>query len=338
MAVPEPAKLTVAAVGDIMLGTDFPEDRLPEHDGRGLLAEVAPTLRAADVAFGNLEGVLMDGGEPVKVCKDPKVCFLFRSPTRYARTLKEAGFDVMSLANNHARDFGETGRSSSMTALDEAAIWHSGRVGDVAEWEQGGRRVALIAFSFTSGSHPLNDTAGARALVAELAPRNDIVIVSFHGGAEGGDATRVPFTTERFFDEDRGNVVEFARAVVEAGADLVLGHGPHVARAIEVYRDRLIAYSLGNFATYFGISVEGLKGVAPILEATVDCEGRLLQGRIVSAIQVRPDGVRLDAQQRAFHLIRDMTALDLSGGGLLFDESGGFRPARPIEGQCAAGT
>ena len=204
-------------------------------------------------------------------------------------------------------------------------------------WEQDGRRIALIAFSFTSGSHPLNDTEGARALVTELAAANDLVIVSFHGGAEGGDATHVPFAMEHFFGEDRGNVVEFGRAMVDAGADLVLGAGPHVARAIEVYHERLIAYSLGNFATYFGISVEGMKGYAPILKATIDGDGRLLEGRIVSALQVRPDGVRPDPQQRAFHLVRDMTQADLGGGGLVFDESGGFRPAQPPAGSCATG-
>jgi poly-gamma-glutamate capsule biosynthesis protein CapA/YwtB (metallophosphatase superfamily) len=335
-AAPACRKFTVAAVGDIMLGTDFPKDTLPVDDGRGLLAEVAPMLRVADIAFGNLEGVLMDGGEPVKKCQDPKVCFLFRSPARYAQTLKDAGFDVLSLANNHARDFGEAGRSSSMAALDAAGIRHSGRVGDVALWEQDGRRIALIAFSFTTGSNPLNDTEAARALVAELAAQNDIVIVSFHGGAEGGDATRLPFTMETFFGEERGNVVEFARATVDAGADLVLGHGPHVARAMEVYRGRLIAYSLGNFATYFGISVEGLKGYAPLLQATIDGDGQLLDGQLTSGIQRRPDGVKLDPQQRAYRLVRDMTELDLSGGALLFDENGGFRPAQAPGGACAA--
>ncbi len=333
-AAPACTRLTVAAVGDVMLGTDYPQNTLAADDGRGLLAPVAPELRAADIAFGNLEGVLMDGGEPVKTCKDAKVCYLFRSPARYARTLGDAGFDVMSLANNHARDFGETGRSSSMAALEGAGIRHSGRIGDVAAWTQNGRRIALVGFSFTSGSHPLNDLEGARALVADLAAHNDIVIVSFHGGAEGGDATRIPFTMERFVGEDRGNVFEFARAMVDAGADLVLGHGPHVARAIEVYRERLIAYSLGNFATYFGISIEGPKGYAPILEAALDGAGRLLDGRIVSAVQVRPEGVRPDPQQHAFHLIREMSALDLSGGALVFEEDGRFRPVHPVSENC----
>lgn len=319
--------LDIAAVGDIMLGSDYPEDRLPPDDGRGLLAAVVPELRAADIAFGNLEGVLMDGGEPVKKCQDPKVCFLFRSPARYAGTLADAGFDVMSLANNHARDFGEAGRSSSMAALDAAGIRHSGRIGDIASWEQAGRRIALVAFSFTSGSHPLNDLAGARALVGELRADHDLVIVSFHGGAEGGDATHLPFGTERFFGEDRGDVVAFGRAMVDAGAALVIGHGPHVPRAIEVWNGHLVAYSLGNFSTWFGISIAGPKGYAPLLRATLDDSGRLVAGRIVSALQERPDGLRLDPGQQAARLIRSMTEADLRGGGLLFDAEGGFRPA-----------
>src|SRR5688572_13113826 len=112
--------LTLAAVGDMMLGTDFPENTLPDDDGLSFFDSVAPLLEAPDVTFGNLEGVLQDGGEPVKQCKDTRICFLFRSPARYATYFKLAGFDALSLANNHARDFGETGRSSSMTALDSA--------------------------------------------------------------------------------------------------------------------------------------------------------------------------------------------------------------------------
>ena len=99
--------------------------------------------------------------------------------------------------------------------------------------------------------------------MAQLAATHDIVIVSFHGGAEGNGAEMLPFAREIFAGEDRGNVVEFAHAMVDAGADLVLGHGPHVVRPMELYRDRLIAYSLGNFATYYGISVEGIRGIAP---------------------------------------------------------------------------
>src|SRR6185295_5932700 len=234
--------LTVTAVGDMMLGTDYPENILPDDDGVAFLAGVTPLLNTADVTFGNLEGVLLDGGEPVKQCKDARICFLFRSPTRYARYLADAGFDVMSLANNHARDFGEEGRSSSMAALDAVGIHHSGREGTTASWIANGRRVALVAFAPNVGSNLLNEPDIARAMVAELAATHDVVIVSFHGGAEGNGAEVLPFAREIFVGEDRGDVVQFARAMVDAGADLVLGSGPHVVRAMELYHDRLIAY------------------------------------------------------------------------------------------------
>src|SRR6185503_11524827 len=82
-------------------------------------------------------------------------CYVFRSPTRYATYLRDAGFDVMSLANNHAQDFGDPGRDSSMRALDDVGIKHSGRDGDIAEWTTHGRHFALVAFAPNVGSHQL---------------------------------------------------------------------------------------------------------------------------------------------------------------------------------------
>ena len=290
-----------------MLGTDFPENILPDDDGVGFLSAVTPILSAPDVTFGNLEGVLQDGGEPVKQCKDTRICFLFRTPTRYAQYLAAAGFDVMSLANNHARDFGEDGRSSTMAALDSVGIRHSGREGTVASWIANGRRVALVAFAPNVGSNSLNDPQIGLPLVTQLAATHDIVIVSFHGGAEGNGAEVLPFAREIFAGEDRGDVVEFAHAMVDAGADLVLGHGPHVVRPMELYRDRLIAYSLGNFATYYGISVEGIRGIAPILLATLDDDGRFVSGRIEATAQIRPAGPSLDPAHAVTDLLRTLT-------------------------------
>jgi len=275
-------RITVAAVGDMMLGTDYPDNHLPDDDGANFLAAVTPQLSSADLAFGNLEGVLLDGGEPAKKCKDPAACYLFRSPPRYADHFLAAGFDVLSLANNHARDFGEEGRTATMEALDAAAILHSGREGEFASLEIDGLTVALLAYAVTKDSNMMLDYALAEATVAEFAETHDIVIVSFHGGAEGVNATNLPFAEEEYYDEPRGDVVLFARCMVDAGADLVIGHGPHVVRAVERYKGRLIAYSLGNFATYYGISVAGIKGIAPILMATLDGEGRFVEGEIVS--------------------------------------------------------
>ncbi len=314
--------LTVTAVGDIMMGTDFPENILPDDDGVGFLEAVTPLLSTADVTFGNFEGVLMDGGEPVKQCKNPKICFLFRTPTRYAAYLQRAGFDVMSLANNHARDFGEEGRSSSMAALDAVGIRHSGREGTVASWIANGRRVALVAFAPNVGSNSLNDPQIGLPLVTQLAATHDIVIVSFHGGAEGNGAEIMPFARELFAGEDRGNVVEFGRAMVDAGADLVLGHGPHVVRPMEIYRDRLIAYSLGNFATYYGISVEGIRGIAPILQVELDDDGRFVAGRIEATTQLRPAGPSLDPARAVITLMKTLTDSAFPDGQLQIADDG----------------
>jgi hypothetical protein len=330
--VPPPAEtppptVTIAAVGDMMLGTDYPENHLPDDDGAGFLADVAPVLAAADVAFGNLEGVLADGGEPAKKCSNPQRCWVFRSPTRYAEHYRNAGFDVLSLANNHARDFGVDGRTATMRALDGVGIHHSGREGEFASFEANGLSIAMLAYAVTRDSNMLLDYELARDTVAEHARTHDIVIVSFHGGAEGTGALHLPFADEEYYGEPRGDVVLFARMMVDAGADLVLGHGPHVVRAVERYQERLIAYSLGNFATYYGISVDGLKGVAPILVVTLDPEGRFLEGEIVSTRQLRPAGPSIDPGRRALNMIRDLSFEDFGSPGLAFSPDGTLTPA-----------
>lgn len=320
---PPPRKpLTILSVGDMMIGTDFPDNRLPDDDALSFFDDVSALLQSADLTFGNLEGVLVDGGTPAKRCKNPSACYLFRSPTRYAALFRETGFDALSLANNHARDFGEEGRDASMAALDNVGIYHSGRKGTYAEWLVDDKRVAMAAFAVTRESNSMLEIAPASEMVFELAERNDIVIVSFHGGAEGLDAMHVPFSEEIYYDEPRGDVVRFARSMVDAGADLVLGHGPHVVRAAEIYADRFIAYSLGNFATYYGISVAGLKGVAPILETTLSPEGTLLSARIHSTRQIRPAGPTMDPQGRALQWIRDLSRTDFGLDALTFDADG----------------
>jgi len=319
-------RISIASVGDMMIGTDYPDNHLPDDDGVGFLAAVTPTLSAADVTLGNLEGVLVDGGEPGKKCSNPNACYLFRSPTRYAELYRRAGFDVLSLANNHARDFGEEGRSSTMAALAAAGIHHSGREGDFASFTVDDLRVAVLAYAVTKESNMMLDYELAEETVAEYAATHDIVVVTFHGGAEGADVTNLPFAEEEYYGEPRGDVVLFARRMVDAGADLLIGHGPHVVRAIERYKDRLIAYSLGNFATYYGISVAGIKGIAPILLTTLDGEGRFIEGRIVSTVQLRPAGPSIDPQQRALNMMRGLSIEDFENPGIHFEQDGRLLP------------
>ena len=321
----------------MMIGTDYPENHLPDDDGVSFLADVAPALSAADIAFGNLEGVLVDGGEPGKKCSNPSACYLFRSPARYAEHYRAAGFDVLSLANNHARDFGEEGRTASMEAITAAGMSHTGREGDFASLEINGISVAVLGYAVTKNSNMLLDYDLAEQTISEYGETHDVVIISYHGGAEGRDVTHVPFAEEEYYGEPRGDVVRFSRMAVDVGADLVIGHGPHVIRGMERYKDRLIAYSLGNFATYYGISVEGIKGIAPILMATLDGEGKFVDGNVVSTIQIRPAGPSVDDENRALKLIRGLSVQDFGQSGLVFGDDGTIKPVKrpPVPASCS---
>ena len=300
--------ITVIGVGDIMMGTNYPENKLPENDGAFLMKNVESYLQDADITFGNLEGTLLDSGGTAKKCKDPKVCYAFRTPVSYVKNLVNAGFDVMSLANNHAGDFGETGRASSMMTLDSAGIHHAGQiVKKFVTFDKDSIRYGMVAFAPNSGCVNLNDLEGARQLVVHLDSICDIVIVSFHGGAEGAQYQNVPRTNELFYGENRGNVYEFSHAMIDAGADIVFGHGPHVTRAIEVYQDRFIAYSLGNFCTYRGISVNGVNGLSPIIKVYTDPQGKFYKGLIIPTYQSYGTGVRVDPQNQVIKKIQELT-------------------------------
>lgn len=213
-----------------------------------------------------------------------------------------------------------------MQALDTVGLRHTGRVNDVAKWKVKGHKVAWIAYAPFGGSHDLLDIPLAVKQIKKLAIKNDLVFVSIHAGAEGKDVKHVPFKSEEFYGEDRGDVVKFSRAVIDAGADLVIGHGPHVPRAMELYKNRLIAYSLGNFLTYQGIRITGDNGVAPILTVTLSAKGDFKQGQLISARQHRPKGTLLDPQFRAAKLIEELTLDDFPATGLHFSKTGLIKP------------
>jgi poly-gamma-glutamate capsule biosynthesis protein CapA/YwtB (metallophosphatase superfamily) len=326
-AHPSQTEISFTAVGDVMLGSAWPNGGwLPPDDGTGLLAEVAPILSASDITFGNLEGPMVDDGTSTKCPEASSRCYAFRVPTRYGRYLKEAGFDVMSLANNHALDFGAAGRQSSKRVLDSLGIAHSGEVGDIAHLRVKGKQIALIAFTTYDTSYNLNNLEMARQLVRDLATRADLVVVSFHGGGEGAGYQHVPYASELFLGENRGNLRQFAHAVIDAGAALVIGHGPHVVRGMEIYRGHLIAYSLGNFATYGSFNLSGPQGLSLILQARLAADGRFLGGRIHPVRQERPGGPRLDPNRAIIPLLTQLSQQDFGASAVRISADGVISP------------
>ena len=125
-----------------------------------------------------------------------------------------------------------------------------------------------------------------------------------------------------FYGENRGDVYRFSHALIDAGADVIFGHGPHVTRAIEVYNQRFIAYSLGNFCTYRGISVSGVNGQAPIVKIFTDREGKFLKGRIIPTVQTYGEGVRVDPQNQAIKKIQELTKKDFPESQIQIAENG----------------
>jgi poly-gamma-glutamate capsule biosynthesis protein CapA/YwtB (metallophosphatase superfamily) len=305
--------ITIAAGGDIMMASTFPnETRMPPNDGKDTFTAVAPIFQKADIAFGNLEGPIVDGGVSAK-CGNRPNCFAFRTPTRYGKYLKEAGFDILSLANNHAADFGDNGRNSTRKVLDELGIKHAGSDKDqfaMTTLEVKGKKIAFIAFATNSITPNVNDLVFAKQLVEKANKQADIVVVSFHGGAEGSGNTRVPQRTEIFFGEQRGNLPLFSKTVIDAGADLVLGHGPHVLRGMEIYKDRLIHYSLGNFATYGWFQIAGATAETMVLEVKLDADGKFIEGKI-NPFVLRDRGIlTADSTKSAISTVRKLSQLD----------------------------
>jgi hypothetical protein len=309
----------IIAVGDIMAGTSYPSaahlnpalyegiqvDTLLDHELLGI-------LRGADITFGNLEGVLQDSRTPA--AKSCARCFSFRSPEYYAKIFAEAGFNVMSLANNHSGDFGEAGRKATMGALDRAGIAYAGLdqpgVRTVTLTVANGTRVGMVAVAPNVGTVHMHDLDGVVEIVRGLKQNHDIVIVSFHGGAEGMQATRVTRQREIHMGEDRGNVHDFAHRMVATGADLILGHGPHVPRAVEIVNDRLVAYSLGNFWTYGLMLNWGTLGIGPVLDAYLTPDGRIAGFRIHSTRQAGLGVPHIDPLGEAERLTLDLTRRD----------------------------
>lgn len=321
--------LTFAFTGDIMTGTTFPDSvnnsHIPADEGRHLFENVKEILRRADIAAGNLEGVIAPilTGSPKK-CKDPNLCYAFRMPEYMTVRIKDAGFDFLNVANNHSNDFGIEGLNSTLANLEESGMAYAGVAGrcPTAVIEKNGLKIGFASFAPGGYAPSVNDYSRLRSTVERLRGDCDIIVVSMHAGAEGAGYSRTPEEEEIFHGEKRGNVRKFAHEAIDAGADIVWGHGPHVVRGAELYKNRIVMYSLGNFCTPYRMSLSGLCGEAPIAEIRVDSEGKFLDGKIHSFLQRHGAGPAADPAGKAALQIRNLSRLDFPDSPLNISESG----------------
>lgn len=316
--------VTIVCTGDIMLGSNFPNNSyLPPDSGKSLLQAVNDLLGNATLTFGNLEGALLNDGGTSKKCEDMTKCYAFRMPEYMAKRLVEAGFDFVSIANNHSGDFGDAGRLNTQRTLNENNIKYAGLTSCPSViFSANGVVYGFCAFSPFTGTQDILLYDTAKTIVHTLDSLCDIVIVSMHAGAEGATHRNVTRKTEIFYDEDRGNVYEFAHLMIDAGADLIIGHGPHVTRAVELYKGRFIMYSLGNFCTYARFNLKGSNGVAPIIKVYLSSSGEFIKAQVYSVKQIGEGITVTDPSNSALKEIIELTGFDFQEVQLEITNSG----------------
>ena len=337
------APVRVCAGGDVTLGTnldtawarkaakrmrkDFRLDDKPAT----LLAPLRSLVSSADILLLNIESAIGAGRTDAKCGRRSRNCYAFRSPPSSApalRALVPGKTIVGNVANNHALDAGARGRDSTVAALERVGILVTGY--DTLATPvptPAGDTIGVLGF-YTSAEMPdARDTAAVFRHVARAFGRYPIVIATMHLGAEGRDAQRTADSTEIFLGIDRGNPVAFAEAAVRGGAALVVGHGPHVLRALE-WSDRgaLIAYSLGNLLTYGPFTLTEPLNRGAVLCATFDASGRVANAAVGSTVQRAPGVLETDPSARAAALTDSLGRVDFPATGARVSPTGEIRP------------
>jgi hypothetical protein len=260
----------------------------------------------------------------------PAPCYAFRTPTALAPRLLEAGFTHVNLANNHANDYGVPARLATERRLDSLGIETYGPLGetvlDTVRRGDSSTVVGVVGFATYPFAYDLLDVERSRAVVDSVRRLADVLVVTFHGGTEGAAAGHVGSGPEFLGREPRGDLRNWAHAMIEAGADAVVGHGPHVLRGVEFYRGHPIVYSLGNFLNYRGFALGGPLGVTAVLRLELAGDGRFRHGRLSPMIQEPQRGPRPDPGAAAIGLVRQLSDDDFGPTAARITDAGEIAP------------
>ena len=352
------AQIRIKAVGDVMMGSYTPSTIIPPNNGQVFVDSIARYLDSADITFGNLEGVFINGDVKPQKCSEKSRkahrCYEFGMPDTLGYTLKKLNFDIMSMDNNHNSDYGWQGVRHTKKKLDEVGIHYASKKSPsiikfpyqrdstviqkdtffifsplkVSEYQTTFKitdtiEIAIVAFGHSSISYHVGNLDSTRKIIEQLSKKHNIVLVSFHGGAEGTSAQHVKDETESYYGENRGNVYRFAHTAIDAGADMVIGHGPHVLRAFEIYKNKFICYSLGNFLTYGNVNIREVKGLGAIIDINIDpITGEFISGKVIPTRQVDRGIPAYDHTGEALKVISTLTKSDFPDGNVDIRENG----------------
>jgi hypothetical protein len=243
----------------------------------------------------------------------------------YARALPASGIKIVNLANNHADDYGAAGQASTLAALRSVRVAWDGKPGQIRVLARHGLRIAFLGFAPYKWAARLDHIPTAVKLVRRAAATADLVVVAIHAGAEGSSATHVPQGSETFLGENRGASRAFAHAVIDAGADLVVGSGPHVIRGVQWYHGRLIAYSLGNLAGWRTFAMGGTLSYSAIITVTLHADGSVARGKWTALSLQSPGTPVLDRAKSSLRLVAQLSREDFGASAARFAPDGTIR-------------
>jgi Bacterial capsule synthesis protein PGA_cap len=309
-AAPGSATVSITWIGDMTFGT---LDEWPP-DGTGSLLDAVTPYLDSELTVGNLETAL--GDLPMSKCAPGEAdCYQFEAPAGTAKDLRHDGFAAVNVANNHTLDAGQAGEVSTDQALRAAGLRWTGRPGQITYLARNGIKIALLGFGPWSYDADALDIPAAEAMVREAKQHAQIVIVMEHLGGEGDAYRHVKPGEEYFLGQDRGNSIAFTHGVIDAGADLVMGSGPHVLRGFQWYHGHLIAYSVGNFCGYNTLGLDAYTSVSAILHVTLNASGQFVRGGITPLRLVSPGTPERDPDRTAVSYVNSLSEDDFAGNG-----------------------
>lgn len=302
MSITDTLILTISLMGDIVLG-DVNKERIPPDSGFILFEKVKNFIEESHISFANFEGVFN-----IDVSNRRKE-HLFIFPLSSLKGLRKSTIKGLSIANNHIYDGGEKAAIKTYETLKKEGFIVSGLKGTFDTFRIKNLKLGFIAYSVYDYTNNLLDERDLEILDV-LEKEVDILIVSIHAGAEGDSVMHVRDKFEYFYGEKRGNVKRLSRYLVDNGADVVFGHGPHVIRGIEIYKERIIAYSLGNFGCFYGLNLNYPRNISFILKVKVNSRGEFIEGEVIPLILKSPGVPEYDSEERAIKILEELIKED----------------------------
>jgi poly-gamma-glutamate capsule biosynthesis protein CapA/YwtB (metallophosphatase superfamily) len=314
--------VTMSFVGDTDLGNTPQLAPSPST----YLSPVRAAIKAP-IEFFNLEGVLTNSDDS-KCAGDSTNCYAFRNPPAFARVYKSYGFTVANSANNHSHDFGTQGVVDTTAALHNAGIIQAGLPGQIGVAKEGSTTVAFVDFAPYDNTNDMLNYPAAAALIHKAAKMATVVVVYMHAGAEGMNADHVTGKEEYYVGEDRGNPEKFAKAAINAGADLVVASAPHTLRGMEFYRNRLIDYSMGDFACYGNFAINGTLDLSGVLHVTLSHTGAFVSASFTSTVLLGQGRPFVDPKHAAADFVLGLSRDDFGAAAPYIRANGQIVPPK----------